>query len=259
MTPIKISVVNYTNSLPYIEGLKSLPHHFQFTADIPSLCAQKMISGQASIGLLPVASLPSLKNPFHFCDYGIAAHHQVDSVLLLSHQPLEQIQVIELDYHSRTSAALIQLLAQRHWKIKPTFTHATPGFETAPNQHAKLIIGDRAFQYQHLFPYHYDLATAWYHYSGLPFVFAAWISTSPLSPDISALLTTAFDHGIALIPQIIEQYKGALPRSIAAKYLTHTIIYRLSSLHQQGMQRFLNELQTIQPLPQINTNSLFTF
>ena len=48
---------------------------------------------------------------------------------------------------------------------------------------AGVIIGDRAYNYRDNFPYVYDLSNAWKKFSGLPFVFACWVSNKPLDPS----------------------------------------------------------------------------
>jgi chorismate dehydratase len=42
------------------------------------------------------------------------------------------------------------------------------------------VIGDRAFEQKQVSTYSYDLGDAWKKMTGLPFVFAAWVSNKPL-------------------------------------------------------------------------------
>jgi chorismate dehydratase len=117
---VRISVVSYLNSKPFIHGLRQsgLNSEIVITEDIPSVCANKMITGQADIGLIPVAALADLKGYTIISDYCIGSDGPVGSVLLLSQVPLNEIGTILLDYQSRTSVLLTRILAQNFWKIK---------------------------------------------------------------------------------------------------------------------------------------------
>jgi chorismate dehydratase len=88
-----------------------------------------------------------------------------------------------LDYQSRTSVELMKLLARKFWNISPKWTSTNPGFidKELPRDAGMLVIGDRNFLMKNKFAYEYDLAQVWYEYSGLPFVFAAWVSKKPVS------------------------------------------------------------------------------
>src|ERR1039458_6553628 len=102
---IKISVVSYLNSKPFIYGLQhsTFLNEIDLQLDIPSVCAQKLIDGQVDIGLIPVAALPQLKDPYIITDYCIGAEGKVASVMLYSNVPLHEITAILLDYQSKTS------------------------------------------------------------------------------------------------------------------------------------------------------------
>ena len=55
----KISCVKYTNSLPFIAGLKKSfsPDEIKLELDTPADCYQKLIEGKVDIGLVPVVAL----------------------------------------------------------------------------------------------------------------------------------------------------------------------------------------------------------
>ena len=91
---IKISVVNYTNSLPFVYGLENYKGvmNFELQKDIPSECARKLIDNEVDIGLIPVAVIPLLKEVHILTNYCIGAVGEVSSVLLLSEVPLEKIE-----------------------------------------------------------------------------------------------------------------------------------------------------------------------
>src|ERR1043165_5988838 len=109
---IRVSAVNYLNSKPFIFGLQNsdIINEIDLQLDIPSVCADKLEENKVDIGLVPVAILPELEEHHIISDYCIGADGEVSSVLLLSDVPLDEIKSIHLDYQSRTSVMLAQVL-----------------------------------------------------------------------------------------------------------------------------------------------------
>src|SRR4051812_17314927 len=129
MSRTKVSVVSYLNSKPFAFGLKhsDIYNEIEVSFDNPAVCAEKLINGQVEIGLIPVAMIPQVENAEIISEYCIAAEGKVDSVLLLSHKPLDEIQNVILDSESRTSVQLARLLAERYWHINPVWLENVKG------------------------------------------------------------------------------------------------------------------------------------
>ena len=129
---LRLSVVSYLNTAPFISGIKKAQLEQQglveLSLDYPAICAQKLISGQVDVGLVPVATLPLLSNYSILGNTCIGAPGKVDSVMLLSDVPLSEIEEIVLDFQSLTSISLCRLLARDYWKITPKFIHAERDF-----------------------------------------------------------------------------------------------------------------------------------
>ena len=108
MEKVKISVVSYLNSKPFIYGLKhsELINNVELSLDIPSDCARKLLNGEVDLGLIPIAVIPKLKEHYIISDYCIGAEGKVTSVMMYSEVPLQEISTILLDYQSRTSVTL---------------------------------------------------------------------------------------------------------------------------------------------------------
>ena len=117
---IKILAVSYLNAKPFIYGLEhsNLLTNYKLELDIPSVCADKLLNNKVDIGLVPVAIIPFFKDYTILTDYCIGAKGAVGSVMLYSDVPLNEIENIYLDYQSRTSVALVQIIAANYWKIK---------------------------------------------------------------------------------------------------------------------------------------------
>ena len=59
----KLSVVSYVNTIPFIYGLKQygLDKKLDISLDIPSTCAEKLLSREVDIGLVPIVVLKQLE------------------------------------------------------------------------------------------------------------------------------------------------------------------------------------------------------
>ncbi len=86
----------------------------------------------------------------------------------------------------------------------------------------------------------YDLGEAWKEMTGLPFVFAAWISNKELDPGWVERFDQANAFGVQNIPQVIEQ----IPDSFfdLKKYYTRYLSYDLDDEKKKGLNLFLKML-----------------
>ncbi len=239
----RVSIVNYTNSWPFYYGLLPLAEKkiISLSGDNPGECARKLITGEVDLGLVPVAILPQLKNCRIASDLGISAYGHVGSVFLFSKVPLNEITTIYLDYQSRTSVRLLQVLLEYFWKKKVEFIPAFPGYEDQINDNiAGLIIGDRAFSAIDHFPYRYDLASAWSSYTGLPFVFAVWAGSNSLKDAFLEEFNAALFNGLDLRERIISEKAQSLGHAeMLRNYLYNSILYHIGPEEKVGMDFFL--------------------
>lgn len=203
----------------------------------PAEVASRLQTGAADIALLPVAVIPTLPGARIISDYGIAADGQVASVCLFSQAPIEEIKEVYLDYQSRTSVRLAQTLMARHWQREVTWKPAPENYiEYINGTTAGVIIGDRALKQLHNFGYVYDLAEHWKSYTGLPFIFAAWVACRDLPEDFLA----GFNKANALGLQHIEEVVAAnpFPYYDLRFYYTRNIQYLLDAEKHKGLQHF---------------------
>ncbi len=112
MVKYKVSAVSYLNTIPFIYGLKQskLIEIIDLYLDYPAICADKLISREVDIALIPVVAIPQLENAYIISDYCIWSDGEVDTVCLYSDVPIQEIESIALDYQSRTSVALLKIL-----------------------------------------------------------------------------------------------------------------------------------------------------
>lgn len=236
-----ISIVNYYNTTPFLFGLNrsTLKNQLDIQLDIPSVCAQKLKSKTVDIGLVPVAILPKLENYYIISDYCIGANGKVDSVKLFSNKPLNEITHILLDYQSRTSVTLVQVLNTHFWKLPIQFIDAKQGFEKEIHDTTgAVIIGDRTFGLTE-YPFQYDLAEEWKKYTGLPFVFACWVSNKPLDPKFVSEFNAVLADGVNHIDEAVAEKPIHIKGFDAIDYLKHKISYDLNDDKRKALKLFI--------------------
>jgi len=218
--------------------------HLELTIDYPSRIAQDLIDGDSDMGLVPVATIPRLKEYHINGRYCIGAEGEVASVCLFSEVPLEQVQTVLLDYQSRTSVALLKVLLRFYWKVTPTFINTHEDYRASiRGTTAGLVIGDRALEQRRVSPYIYDLASHWKAFTGLPFVFAAWISNRPLDPGFVRIFDEANAVGLAKLPEVLAEN----PYTIydLHTYYTQNISYELTEAKRKGLDLFLEYIREL--------------
>lgn len=244
---IKISAVNYLNSKPFIYGLEhtAIINEIDLQLDIPSVCAAKLIENKVDIGLVPVAILPELDDYTIISEYCIGADGEVGSVLLLSEVPIHEIKTILLDYQSRTSVELMQVLAGKHWNIQPIWQDAKENYETQiGGTTAGVVIGDRTFTLKDKFNYCYDLAAEWKKLTSLPFVFACWVSNKKLPADFISRFNEALKEGLASKATVIAESNNEYGTKVDVKdYLENKLSYHLDEKKKQALDLFLKYIK----------------
>jgi chorismate dehydratase len=240
---IKISCVSYLNSKPFIYGLQHSPikNEIDLQLDIPSECARKLEENLVDVGLVPVAALEEMDEYHILSDYCIGADGEVGSVLLVSDVPLQQIQHILLDYQSRTSVILAQVLAEKFWKIAPQFQETHENYESViGGTTAAIIIGDRTFAMKAKFKYVYDLAHEWKLFTNLPFVFACWVSNKEVDRTFVKRFNEALRFGLMNSETVVNEFKKETGADFNVKdYLENKISYAFDERKKFALELFL--------------------
>ncbi|MCD6017783.1 MAG: hypothetical protein K0S53_904 [Bacteroidetes bacterium] len=236
-----VSIVNYYNTTPFLYGINHTDFKSQINLelDIPSVCASKLKNKQVEIGLVPVAVLPELDSYHIITDYCIGAIGKVDSVKLFSEKPLNELTHVLLDYQSKTSVTLVQVLNKHFWKKDIQFVNASEGFEKQiSGTTGAVIIGDRTFGLaEH--PYQYDLSEEWQKHTGLPFVFACWVSNIQLEKSFIEKFNDALTFGVNHIKEAVLEKPNNTNGFNAYDYLKNKISYHLDSDKKKALDKFL--------------------
>jgi chorismate dehydratase len=238
---IKVGIVNYLNTKPLIYGLQQPPVSdlIELKGDYPARIAEMLIEDSIDVGLVPVAIIPRLSSYHIVGDYCIGTEGEIASVALFSEVPMSEIKTVYLDYQSRTSVALLKYLMREYWGISPKILEAKD--EDYRNEikgtTAGLVIGDRAFEQRKQSTFIYDLGSEWRSITGLPFVFAVWVSTKKLPDEFIELFNKANALGLNHIDEIVEQNSFELYD--LKKYYNFHLSYKLDDRKKLGMKKFL--------------------
>jgi chorismate dehydratase len=243
MPVLRLSVVKYLNTVPLIWGMLHGEQRgkFELQLTVPSGCADAIAHRQAEVGIIPSIEYQRLNDVEILSGMSIASKRVVKSVLLLSKIPLAKVQTVALDESSRTSAALVRILMHKFYARQVHFSPAAPEpAEMLRQADAALLIGDPALTYSGPAQV-YDLASEWRKFTGLPFVFAVWLSHS--GADLArygADFSASRDFGLAHIDDIAAEYapKLGMTPSAVKVYLTRNIDYSLDEENQKGLKLF---------------------
>ena len=243
---IRVGAVSYLNTRPLIFGVKrsGLVNRIDLIEDYPSKIAAMLLNDEIDVGLIPVAVIPQMKQHFIVTDYCIGAEGEVASVALFSEVPMEQIEKVVLDYQSKTSVSLAKILLKEYWKKNVVFEDAKEDFIDHINgTTAAVVIGDRALQLTHHSKYVYDLGLAWKSFTGMPFVFAAWIANKPLDEAFLDAFNRANAYGIKHMEEVLAEVSFA--DYDLKKYYTKNISYELTDLKREALQNFISMLPAL--------------
>lgn len=241
---IRVGIVSYLNTRPLLYGIEhsDVRHQIELIQDYPAKIAGKLLEGSIDMGLIPVAVIPNLMEKHIVTNYCIGCDGPVASVCLFSEVPLEEVEEVLLDYQSRTSVALTKLLLKEYWKISPRMLDTRSEYQTQiKGTTAGLLIGDRALAQRRISPYIYDLGEAWKNHTGLPFVFAAWVSNKKLPDQFIADFNEANKFGIDHINEVVRENPSEL--FDLKKYYSSHISYHLDAEKNEALQLFLEKIE----------------
>jgi chorismate dehydratase len=239
----RIGAVTYLNSRPLVQHLGRLIPGASISLDYPSRLADQLADGLLDAALIP--SVEYFRRPGYevISDACVAARGEVLSVRLYCRVHPGDIRTLALDEGSRTSAALTRVILAEHFGVFPESTPLPLEHSTADTSaDAVLLIGDRAMHAPaERFVRVIDLGQFWNDWTGLPFVFAMWVTRQDAFTDgLDEALSQARDLGVADIPAIArtESPRLGLSENAARRYLTKNLHYHLTSAERSGLRLF---------------------
>ncbi|MEW6736761.1 MAG: MqnA/MqnD/SBP family protein, partial [Acidobacteriota bacterium] len=145
---MKIAASTYLNSAPLVYGFAQggVRESCQFIGDAaPARCADLLARRLVKAALIPSIEYQRIADITIVADIAVAAKESVRSVVLVTRKPLSEIRSIALDTCSRTSAALVRILLERYYQLRPQYVSFSPSLiEMLETHDGALIIGDPA-------------------------------------------------------------------------------------------------------------------
>ena len=272
MTKLRISIVEYLNTAPLVWGFAEGPLEgkYELSFTVPSQCAEALRQGNVDVAIIPSIEYQRMENVVVLPGMAVAAKGEVRSILVVSKRPIDMAKRIALDSSSRSSAALVKLLAVGYWGIKPEYVEAAPDpSQMLKEADAALIIGDPALRvalkmealaaklpgggsccqgdpedmpvpgFETVFVY--DVAYQWREMTGKPCVLAIWAGRrDAITPEVVADFQESKRYGMEHIREISEaaSVKLDLPAKALERYLVNNIDFDLDAENLEGLRLY---------------------
>ncbi|MDB4924919.1 menaquinone biosynthetic enzyme MqnA/MqnD family protein [Mucilaginibacter sp.] len=247
MKKIRISAVSYTNTKPFLYGIQhtDIINKIDLSLDIPADCAQKLIDDRVDIGLIPVAAILNLPHWEIVSDYCIGAVGAVNSVFIFSNCDIHDITKLQLDPQSRSSNNLARVLLKNFWKVDPELITNAKDYSIADDATTAFVqIGDRTFGKKDKYPFVYDLAEKWQKFTGLPFVFAAWIANKSISQDFIEEFNKALKIGLDHRAELLKELPAVADFDLE-DYLMYKLDFDLTDSKKKALHLFLDYVKAL--------------
>ncbi len=110
------------------------------------------------------------------------------------------------------------------WKIEVDLKILLDGYQSEiSGTTAGLVIGDRALEQRKISSFIYDLGEEWKKFTGLPFVFAAWISNKKLDDNFIKEFNKANAFGLNRIDKVVDKNPYPYFRSESLLFRLHQL------------------------------------
>ena len=280
--PLRVAAISFLNPAPLLYNFEHEPTasalraRYDIAYTTPAQCAAQLHSGEADLGLIPIAELDQHLAIVPGCTIGSTS--EVRSILLLVKNPqglsideaLHNVRTVAADSASRSSLAYAKVLFTHFHGNRPDFVQQ-PAEPLAMLAHADaaLLIGDPALLAREhrtaIDAAHpesllwLDLAQLWRERTGLPWVAAVWavrpealghhsgVSAQQLIDDTNASRIA----GQANVETLVAEWapRIGLPEQTVRTYLTHNIHYDLDDDCLRAIQLFRKLAAQINALP----------
>jgi chorismate dehydratase len=258
---MRIGRIPYINCYPVYgaldRGVVSLDA--ELVDEVPTDLNRRMAAGELDISVVSAVEYARDSGRYLLLpDLAISCDGPVRSVMLFSRRPVSELggRSVIVSRSSMTSVALLELLFDHVWRVKPQFVPGDAELSDV-RQHdigdadARLVIGDAALllgsSSDRRYPYSYDLGHVWKDWTGQPFVFAVWVAqrTAGVKEALTAhaALIESRNWGLAHLSELARQANAAtgVDEGVCAEYLSG-LDYSLSYPHLAGLTEFYRRL-----------------
>lgn len=283
MPKLRISIVEYLNTAPLVWGFAEGPlvGKYDLSFTLPSQCAEALRRGDVDVAIIPAIEYQRIDDLVAIPEIAIAAKGEVRSILVVAKRPIEMAKRIALDTSSRSSAALVRILAQEYWKIQPEYVDASPDpSEMLKRADAALVIGDPALRISLKMDalsgkapsgeqccqgdpddmpvpgfetiWVYDIAHQWREMTGKPCVLAIWAGRKQaITEEVIADFYASKQYGLQRVAEIAEAaaIKLDLPPKALERYLTENIHFDLAGEYLEGLRLYYEKAAAARLIP----------
>jgi chorismate dehydratase len=153
---------------------------------------------------------------------------------------------LQLDPQSRTSNNLAKVLVKNHLKADHLlFSEKAPDYSRSTDPKTAFVqIGDRTFGKKEKYPFVYDLGAEWQKFTGLPFVFAAWIANKPIAAGFIDEFNQALKYGLDHRPELLKELPTR-PDFDLEDYLMHKLDFDLTEDKKKALYLFLDYVKAL--------------
>jgi chorismate dehydratase len=259
---VRLGVVRYINTLPLIHGLGRV-YGLTLVPDVPSRLIDRLTAGEVDVALCSVVDAVRSAVPLRIVPVGmLGCDGPTLTVRLYSRVPWERVRTVAADTDSHTSRALAEVVLRRRHGAEPKVVDFPKASGLAdPGTDAILLIGDKVIAdapAPGAWTHEMDLGEAWHAWTGLPFVFATWLTRDGADAATQARVRVAARvldhqrrHNRGRIDAIVAREAGphGWPEPLARTYLRDLLRFDLDSRAREGLARFFAECAGLGLLP----------
>jgi chorismate dehydratase len=233
----RFAVLPYCNAAPLVYYISDFCPSIKLLEKYPREMYDELKFNRVDAALVPIVDFLTNENLRMVPELGICADGPVESVLLRSQKPLDEIRSIRLFPESRTSNSLIQVLLFQCFGANHDIRFTTDD----PEADATIMIGDQALQ-EGQTDYTYDLSDMWNRQTNLPFVFAVWAYQADIfdRTKISSILHKTKEKGCNNISVLSRHHAERLnlDPTYIQHYLTDCLYYDIGPREIESIKVF---------------------
>jgi len=247
---IKLGHMTYLNSAVFYSNLPE--SKYSLHPYTPREMAKSIEENRIFAGPIPYAEIIRLGEKITpLSNIGVACKNDAKSVFVFSDISISKLKlakkkiIIALTSHSATSVQLLRILLRDYWSLE--------NYEFVKEDYphdVSLVIGDPAIKVKKSGSYKivYDLALVWKELTGLPFVFAEWVSNQSSLQD-SNILSENIKNSIELsnknLEKLVQEFSGHyLDKKEIISYINN-FTYILDDECRKGQLEFKKRLETL--------------
>jgi len=244
----RLGLLRFLNALPLTFKLRNHPE-VEEVWGLPVELTDLLRAGKLD-GALTSAYVYAKKYKGLISDLCIASEGRVQTVMLYSNSPIDEIRVIEEDPVSITSNAIVRIIfAERKQRVSFKQSGSSPyrsgesgkgeTFELKEKT-GRILIGDANFNPPFKADFVYDVATLVWEHFRLPCVFALWQGQRGVDGRLKELIEWAFEEvqkDWSALYQFAEK-NWDIPRRAMEDYFQNVLHYRLTDKDKEFLEFF---------------------